>query len=278
MVRFLSLPKVALIILLISVVLIFLRVSRDLNFTMASPVIALKSVPSLAGEQVRLAVISDLHISYGAVNMEVVKSLLKNVVNQRPHAVLLIGDYIGQFDTDLEAIRSQLADELSQLSKEIPVFLVLGNHDVRTGEQAWLQAFRAEGVSVLDNEIVESTLNGLPTCVRGLGDFLSGQFEYVDWPTSCAKSLKITITHDPAAAFLREYDGIVFSGHTHCGQGVLPIVGPPWVPTTAPRKAICGLYQDEDRVLYVSSGVGTSILPVRFFAPSQWDHVTLKLQ
>ena len=48
--------------------------------------------------------------------------------------------------------------------------------------------------------------------------------------------------------------GLVLAGHTHCGQINLPFLGPLWVPTDAPKSAHCGLYQDEQRQVYVSSG------------------------
>jgi len=53
----------------------------------------------------------------------------------------------------------------------------------------------------------------------------------------------------------------------------LPFVGPLWVPTDAPSFAHCGLHEGGDITLFVTSGVGTSILPIRFGAPSQWDRL-----
>jgi predicted MPP superfamily phosphohydrolase len=56
----------------------------------------------------------------------------------------------------------------------------------------------------------------------------------------------------------------------------LPLFGPLWVPSKAPSKGHCGLYVDNDRAVFVTSGVGTSILPLRYGAQSQWD--LLKIQ
>jgi predicted MPP superfamily phosphohydrolase len=42
-----------------------------------------------------------------------------------------------------------------------------------------------------------------------------------------------------------------------------------WAPTDAPPEARCGLYLDGGKVIFTSSGVGTSILPVRLLARSQ---------
>ena len=89
---------------------------------------------------------------------------------------------------------------------------------------------------------------------------------------------KLTITHDPAGAFDRRMEGLVIAGHTHCGQVSLPFIGPLWVPTDAPSFAHCGLYEGGDITVFVTSGVGTAILPLRYGAQSQWDLITLDYQ
>ena len=47
------------------------------------------------------------------------------------------------------------------------------------------------------------------------------------------------------------------------------------MPSDAPPEAHCGLYEDSIRTVFVSSGVGTSLLPFRFGAQSQWDLISL---
>jgi len=87
--------------------------------------------------------------------------------------------------------------------------------------------------------------------------------------------LKLSLTHDPAAAFHPKVEGLVFAGHTHCGQISIPWYGGIYVPTTAPRGAHCGMYEDDKVQLFVSSGVGTSVLPFRFNTQAEWDFITL---
>jgi len=68
----------------------------------------------------------------------------------------------------------------------------------------------------------------------------------------------------------------VLAGHTHCGQIRLPLLGALYVPSDAPKRGHCGLYIDGQRQIFVSSGVGTSVLPIRFLAQAQWDLITLR--
>ena len=74
----------------------------------------------------------------------------------------------------------------------------------------------------------------------------------------------------------KEVKGLVIAGHTHCGQVSIPFIGPLWVPSSAPSEGHCGLYIDSERTLFVTSGVGTSILPLRYGAQSQWDLINIQ--
>ena len=57
---------------------------------------------------------------------------------------------------------------------------------------------------------------------------------------------------------------VTICGHTHGGQVVVPYVTPITIPGRAPLKYAYGHIQEEGRDLIVSSGIGTSMLPVRF--------------
>ena len=89
---------------------------------------------------------------------------------------------------------------------------------------------------------------------------------------------KLTITHDPAGAFDRRVKGLVIAGHSHCGQVSLPFIGPLWVPTEAPSSAHCGLHKSSNLKVFVTSGVGTAIVPIRLGTQSHWDFISLVLK
>ena len=190
--------------------------------------------------------------------------------------IVLVGDYAPSLTgNDFDQLRRAVVERIKDVSVLTPTYVVLGNHDNWSGAEAWFEAFREADVNVLENEVIVTNIGDARVCIRGLGDYHSGRFRWVNWPDSCTSRIKITLTHDPAGAFVRSMKGVTFAGHTHCGQIRLPFVGALWMPTTAPREATCGLYRDQDRTLYVTAGVGTSILPLRFGAPSTWDMVKL---
>ena len=223
----------------------------------------------------KVAVIGDIHLREGEDITKFLK-LLDEVKSNSPDLVLLVGDYITGIRRikDVDSHRRSIIKTFKSLDP-IPRAVVLGNHDNYTGREKWFKEFKRLGVDVLENETRIMNVAGVEVCIRGLGDYRSYRFKFVDYPVECKNLPKITITHDPQGAFEPGVEGLVFAGHTHCGQVSFPIIGPLKVPTKAPRKAICGLYQDSKRTLFVTSGVGTSIVPIRYGAQSNWDLINL---
>lgn len=261
------------------IIVLAAQVWSELQFSMSRIDVPITSEDSVNGLPMRVAVLGDLHVGSGVMGPDALQPLFDAVIAEEPDLILLVGDYApgvrNIFRKNIARLRSAVAESIGAVSDRIPTYVVLGNHDNWTGAEAWLEAFRRAGVNVLDNEVIATAIGDASVCVRGLGDYHSGRFRWVNWPASCSDRIKITLTHDPAGAFVRPVEGVAFAGHTHCGQIRLPFLGALWLPTTAPREATCGLYRDSDRTLYVTAGVGASILPLRFGAPSAWDMVTL---
>jgi predicted MPP superfamily phosphohydrolase len=85
--------------------------------------------------------------------------------------------------------------------------------------------------------------------------------------------LAIGITHAP---YLRILDAmskdnldLIFAGHTHGGQVLLPFLGRLVVPSRYGTRYAIGVVQEYPKTLFVSPGIGTSILPVRFGVPPE---------
>jgi len=229
---------------------------------------------SESNKTLRVALLSDLHVKRSPTAIAKLSELWSEVIEQTPDIILLGGDYIndGASNQDIPSIGPAIAN-IFRASGDIPVVAVLGNHDHWSGAESWTEYLSEAGVIVLENETV--VLEAVGPCIRGFGDAFTDHFEYVDFPTACADRLKITLTHDPAGAFNPKVEGLVLAGHTHCGQISLPLLGPLYVPTQAPREAYCGLYKDKQRQVFVSSGIGTSVIPLRFNAKASWDLITI---
>ena len=235
--------------------------------------------PNVTQTLLSIAVIGDTHLPEGREPLAAFRELLLEVKAAKPDLVVFVGDYIADPASigNLGEHRAAVID-LMKLVNPIPRAVVLGNYESWSNADNWLAEFERLDVDVMENEVTLFETAGGPVCVRGLGDKFTSRYSYVDYPVGCKGIPKLTITHDPAGAFDRRVKGLVIAGHTHCGQVSLPFIGPLWVPTDAPSFAHCGLHEGGNITVFVTSGVGTSILPVRYGAQSQWDLLSLKME
>ena len=269
--------KIFFILILMTFIAIYFAISilKNLKTEMNSVQINF-SDPDVTPVSIKIAVIGDIHLGEGEDITKFLK-LLDEVKSNNPDLVLLVGDYITDLRKikDVDSHRRNIIKTFKSLDP-IPRAIVLGNHDNYTDRKKWFVEFKDLKVDLLENETRIMNVAGTVICVRGLGDYYSHRFKFVGYPEECKNLPKLTITHDPQGAFENGIEGLVFAGHTHCGQVSFPIIGPLKVPTKAPRDAICGLYKDSKRTLFVTSGVGTSILPIRYGTQSNWDLIDLK--
>jgi len=78
----------------------------------------------------------------------------------------------------------------------------------------------------------------------------------------------VLITHNPDIfPEVPARVSLLLAGHTHGGQVNLPLVGR--VVTTSSLGYVAGEYVENGRHLFVTTGIGTSIMPVRFGVPPE---------
>ncbi|MCP4249167.1 MAG: phosphohydrolase, partial [bacterium] len=94
--------------------------------------------------------------------------------------------------------------------------------------------------------------------------------------------IRILVAHRPDAVLALSPNSridLVVAGHTHGGQVVVPLLGPPFTLTRVPRHVAAGGFHDlGGRRIYVSRGVGCerSQAPrIRFLAPPEISLLTL---
>ena len=69
---------------------------------------------------------------------------------------------------------------------------------------------------------------------------------------------------------------LTVAGHTHGGQVYVPFVGRPIVPSLYGERFAIGHVVEGGRHLFVTPGLGTSIVPVRFLVPPEISLLTLR--
>jgi uncharacterized protein len=68
---------------------------------------------------------------------------------------------------------------------------------------------------------------------------------------------------------------LTLAGHTHGGQVRLPLLGALVVPSKFGSRYAAGLIEEQGRRLFVTSGIGTSTVPVRLGVPPEIAEITL---
>ena len=147
------------------------------------------------------------------------------------------------------------------------VFAVLGNHDWKqAGDRMW-RALANAGIEVLENRAMPA--GGFH--VAGLADL---RLRRPDLPSALAgvppEAPVILLSHDPDVfPYVPDRVALTLSGHLHGGQVAIPVLRRPALPSRYGERFARGHVVEDDRHLYVSSGLGTSGLPLRLLAPPE---------
>ena len=245
--------------------------------------LALRNLPA-AFDGTAVAFLSDTHhgpfvpLSYLAEVVEMTNAL-------RPDVVLLGGDYV-QRRKGLHRFRRARNEEivdgigvLGALRAPEGRFAVLGNHDHRTNPALVRRTLAAHGFTDLTNTGVWLQRGESRLRIAGVDDIRTGRprlgpaLESVGPGDAC-----LLLTHNPDyVEYIRDPRvDLVLSGHTHGGQVVLPFYGAPLTSSDFGQKYRAGLVQGPKARVYVSRGIGTISLPVRFCCPPEIVLLTLR--
>lgn len=233
--------------------------------------------PALAG--LRLAQLSDIHLS-PYTSPDRLLSAVEAVNRQRPNAVLITGDYVGDKAEQAEG----LVEPLRRLTSR--AFAVYGNHDLWTNRSQVRRYLQETPVQLLRNQAVQLE-EGL--WIAGVDDIWSGR---PDLRAALApvpeKSIILLMAHEPDY-----FDRVIqqeapvavqLSGHSHGGQVRLPRLDAKgrWVTSYAPilprlgQRYPIGLRRIGQRQIYTNRGLGVWPLPFRFNCRPEITFFTLQ--
>jgi predicted MPP superfamily phosphohydrolase len=225
----------------------------------------------------RVAVIGDLHAGAPHVDERKLGRIVDKVNAMEPDLVALVGDYADPTVPFGEPVSPErVADVLAGLSAPLGVFAVLGNHDWLHYGSRVPQALRRAGIEVLENDAVAVEHRGSIVWVAGLADLRERRPDEIAALALVPDGQAlIALTHDPDLfPRLRDRAAVTLAGHTHGGQIGLPLVRRATAPTRHGYTG--GEVRERGGYMYVSRGVGTTGLPVRFAAPPEVALLTLR--
>ena len=223
--------------------------------------------------------LADLHTGSPFNGIEKLGRIVDLTLAADPDLVLLAGDYVihgvvgGRFETP-----EATAEALARLAAPAGVHAVLGNHDWWLDAPRVQRALESVGIPVLEDRAVEVEHGGCRFWLAGVSDFWEGAHDVDaalrDVPPDAASVL---FTHNPDLfPEVPPRVTLTIAGHTHGGQVYLPGIGRPIVPSKFGERFAIGHVVEGGRHLFVSSGLGTSIVPVRFLVPPEVSVLTLR--
>jgi hypothetical protein len=193
--------------------------------------------------------------------------------NLEPDIIALTGDYVSHETRFIAPV----AEMLGKLKARYGVYAILGNHDHWTDAALVADLFRAEGIKVLINEGMRFEAHGASFWLAGVDDTMVG---LEDLPLALAGSkadeMKLLLAHNPIILRRAARVGVdlVLSGHTHGGQVTLRSEKD---KQGRPRRRILrGLGRKFETQIYVSRGIGTVVLPIRYGCLPEVSHLTLR--
>ena len=217
--------------------------------------------------RLKVVFISDIHASKrdsGRIEKIVEKSNL-----QKPDLIILGGDFINGHSEKSSLSVDIIAKKLSKLEARYGIFSVLGNHDWYLDGHAVRHELEKVGIIVLENENTIVNINGTAVTIAGIADDTTRKPD-IDKTLKGSSDTIIFITHSPDVfPNISKDTEIVLAGHTHGGQVVIPFYGAPITNSFYGQKYRYGLVNENNKTMIITGGIGTSVLPVRFFAPPE---------
>ncbi len=216
----------------------------------------------LAFHGFRLAHLTDLHFGF-LVSEAFIQGIVAKTKAIQADAIICTGDYVHARNTTEEINR--VWPIFMQLEAQYGVYSVLGNHDHWADTARSLYWLERSGQD-LRNQSKVITKGNARLLIGGTGDFWEDR-------TDIDKAFIISDEHDCRVLLAHNPDSVdtefntpislVLSGHTHGGQVIVPFYGAPILPVHN-KTYSSGLIQTPKTQLFISRGLGWSIMPIRF--------------
>ena len=227
---------------------------------------------------VRVAVLTDLHVGSPFNGPAKLRDVVERTNAAHPDIICILGDFVIQGVIGGRFVPpEQIASELRALRSPAGVFSVLGNHDGWLDHDRVKRVLEQNAIRVIEESAAKIQTPAGPLWIAGISDLWTGVH---DVPAALAAATDnapvILLTHNPDVfPEVPARVALTLAGHTHGGQVFLPFFGRPIVPSEFGQRYAAGHVIESGRHLFVATGVGTSILPVRFRVPPAVTVLTL---
>lgn len=222
----------------------------------------------------KIVFISDIHLG-PYLSSRRLSGIVNRINEIKPEMIILGGDYVHYRSKYIEPVFR----ELGKLRADLGVYAGLGNHDHYADADLTRKVMVKYGINCVDNQAFWVTKGADSIKIGGVGDLQ----EDIQVPENTLNGLKksdfaILVSHQPD--YIENLKGdlidLTLSGHTHGGQITFFGWWAPILPSNFGQKYRYGLVSSGKMKSYISSGVGTVVVPFRFFCRP--EIVVIKLQ
>jgi uncharacterized protein len=228
----------------------------------------------LSFEGKRIVFVSDIH-NGEFFSIERLKALVSQINGLSPDMIILGGDYAYWGSTNTSAC----FEELKNLRAPLGKYGVLGNHDYWEGGPETLKDMNNSGITSLNDQGYWIYSGSERIRLGGVSDLGHGTADPIPTIIEANQSdYVILVSHNPDYAEELETPivDVVLSGHTHGGQVTFFGLWAPYMSSEYGQKYMGGFAETPFTTVYVTRGIGMTMLPVRFFARPEITVLTLE--
>jgi predicted MPP superfamily phosphohydrolase len=266
------------IILLIAVLIFYGFLIEPNRLVVRHETIALARWPQPL-DGFKIAVLSDIHVNGSFIDDDKVRTIVRRTNELQPDMIVILGDYMSSNGLLKRRVEpEEFAPLLRDFQAPFGTFSVLGNHDWWYNGARIRTALEANGVNVLENDLYGISSNGGTFWLVGLSDLWTRP-QRVEQTIANVEGDQpiIALTHNPDIfPNVPQRVQLLLAGHTHGGQVRFPLIGTVVEASDFGERYVRGHVVENNHDLFVTTGIGTSIMPVRFGVPPEIVLLTLK--
>lgn len=204
----------------------------------------------------RIAHLSDIHLT-GEIHPDYARLAVQKATQAMPDMMAITGDII-----DKQPCIDWLVDIFAGASATDGCYFILGNHDTRIVD-SWetRDAMDRAGWIDLGSQVLARTIRGVECELIGneYPWFARPKLEPTDSrANSSTGPFRILLSHSPDQFGWARSHGIelMLAGHTHGGQGRLPLIGPVLSPSFHGSRYASGDFFRNPTTMHVTRGLG----------------------
>ncbi|MBE7709800.1 MAG: metallophosphoesterase [Cyanobacteria bacterium SIG32] len=216
---------------------------------------------------IKIVFASDFHIKPN--QQKRLEKIVELINLQNPDLVLSAGDFVCGHLKHTTMPPEDIAKGLGKVKSKYGFYTTLGNHDLWHDTEEFTKNLEANNIKVLNNANKKIIVNGKTIYIAGIQYQpsmiqISNAIDNTQKPT-------IMLTHSPDEfkKIPQDYVNLILAGHTHGGQIRIPFIGPLFTASSYGDKYAKGFIEEDGKKMITTTGIGTSILPIRFNCPPE---------